>query len=73
MFLRAERDKRGDGRVYTITATAIDVFGNMAEAREEVTVLDDQCKDDERGNQKKKRGKDRDKKDKGRGPKGKKK
>lgn len=40
--LRAEREGRGDGRVYTITATARDIAGNAATADGTCTVPHDQ-------------------------------
>lgn len=42
--LRAERDGRGDGRVYTITITATDGSGNQTTAKVEVRVPHDKKK-----------------------------
>ena len=41
VFVRAERSGNGDGRVYTITATATDAFGNTAVETGTVTVRHD--------------------------------
>jgi hypothetical protein len=42
VWLRAERDSDGDGRVYTVTVTASDESGNQATATIQVTVPHDQ-------------------------------
>lgn len=44
VFVRAERSGRGDGRVYTITATATDAFGSTAVETGTVTVRHDRRK-----------------------------
>jgi parallel beta-helix repeat protein len=59
LYLRAERDGDGDGRVYTITATAEDGVDTLATEEAIVTVPDDQCDDEEDDDQD-------DKKDRGR-------
>ena len=42
--LRAERDGKGDGRVYSITVTAKDASGNKTTANEEIAVTHDKGK-----------------------------